>query len=148
TLASLAGLTFTTGDGTADVTMVFTGTVASINAALAGVTFAPTADVNGSAAMPVSSDDLGHTGTGGAPADPDTINATVNAVNDAPVHSVPAAQSTNDDTTLVFSAANGNAISLADLDVNEGTGLVRVTLTATNGALTLSGLGGLSFTVG
>ena len=32
-LSQIAGLTFTTGDGTGDGTMVFTGTIANINAA-------------------------------------------------------------------------------------------------------------------
>src|SRR5205823_80342 len=113
TLSGLAGLSFTAGDGTADATMTFSGTMANIN---------------GAAAVQIVTNDMGNTGSGGSLSDTDTVNVTVNAVNDAPVNSVPAAQSTNEDTTLVFSAANGNAISLADLDVNEGTGLVRVTL--------------------
>ena len=37
TLGGVGGLTFTAGDGTADATMTFTGTVASINAALDGL---------------------------------------------------------------------------------------------------------------
>jgi len=47
---------------------------------------------------------------------------------------------------LTFSAANSNAISIADIDA--GTNAVRVQLTATNGVITLSGISGLSFTVG
>ena len=40
TLASTTGLTFTQGDGTADTSMTFTGTIAAINAALAaGLTY-------------------------------------------------------------------------------------------------------------
>ena len=35
TLAQTTGLTFTTGDGTSDASMVFTGTVANVNSALA-----------------------------------------------------------------------------------------------------------------
>jgi hypothetical protein len=49
TLSQLTGLTFTVGDGTADATMTFTGTMANINAALNGLTYAPTADYNGAA---------------------------------------------------------------------------------------------------
>lgn len=75
-----------------------------------------------------------------------TSTVTVTAVNDAPVNSVPAAQSTNEDTPLVFSSANGNAISIADLDA--GTSPVQVSLTATNGVLTLTGTTGLSFASG
>jgi hypothetical protein len=69
----------------------------------------------------------------------------VNAVNDAP--STPSRRrTTNEDQTLiVFSSGNGNQISVADVDVNEGTGIVRLTLTATHGVLTLSGITGLCF---
>jgi hypothetical protein len=41
TLSGTSGLSFTTGDGTADATVVFTGTAADINTALAAMTFAP-----------------------------------------------------------------------------------------------------------
>ena len=59
---------------------------------------------------------------------------TVNAVNDAPVNTVPLAQSTNEDTALVFSSGNSNQISIGDVDA--GSSSVQVTLTATNGAVT------------
>ena len=49
-------------------------------------------------------------GSGGALSDTDTVAITVNAVNDAPVNTVPAPQTTNEDTGLVFSSGNGNAI--------------------------------------
>ena len=51
TLGQTAGLTLVTGDGTADALMVFSGTPADINAALAGLTFTPTADYHGSATL-------------------------------------------------------------------------------------------------
>ena len=43
-LSGIVGLVFTTGDGTGDATMVFSGTIANINAALEGMTFDPTPD--------------------------------------------------------------------------------------------------------
>ena len=61
---------------------------------------------------------------------------TVNAVNDAPVNTVPPPQSTNEDTALVFTSGNGNAISISDVDAAGSP--VEVTLTATNGTITLS----------
>jgi hypothetical protein len=67
-------------------------------------------------------------------------------VNIAPVNAVPAAQSTNEDTTLVFSSGNSNAISISDADA--GTSTVQVALTATNGIVTLSGTTGLTVTGG
>ena len=40
------------------------------------------------------------------------VTVTVTAVNDAPVNSIPGAQSTNEDTPRVFSVGNGNLISI------------------------------------
>jgi|GEM_PF-2237934 len=85
TLASTGGLTITTGDGTNDPVIVFTGMLASVNAALNGLSFNPTADFTGAASLQIISDDQGNTGTGGALTDTDTINITVNEANDPPV---------------------------------------------------------------
>ena len=146
TLSGTTGLTFSSGDGTADAVMTFTGSVANINAALNGLSFAPTAQYNGAASLQITTNDQGNSGSGGALSDSDTVNITVNAVNDAPLNTVPGPQSTNEDTSLVFNAGNGNLISIADLDA--GAGAVQVTLTATNGAITLSQTTGLTFTAG
>jgi hypothetical protein len=146
TLAGIGGLTFTTGDGTADATMTFTGTVANINAALDGLSFAPNLNFNGAASLQITTDDLANTGSGGALSDTDTVAIGVSAVNDAPVNNVPGPQSVNEDTTLVFSAANGNRISLSDVDA--AAGVIQVSLTAASGTLTLSGTSGLTFLTG
>jgi hypothetical protein len=277
TLSTIAGLSFTTGDGSNDATMVFTGTLGSVNTALNGLSFNPTADFTGSASLQIVSDDQGNTGTGGVLTDTDLVNITVNAandapvvtatagnlsytenapataidpgltvtdvdstnltgatvaitanfasgqdvlgftnqlgitgnynsgtglltltgtttvanyqtalrsvtyqnssdnpstatrtvtftandgtttgsatrgiivsaVNDAPVNTVPGLQGTNLNTPLTFSSGNGNQISVSDVDA--GTNSIQVTLSATDGALTLSGISGLSFTVG
>ena len=58
-------------------------------------------------------------------------------VNDPPENRVPGSQTTSEDTPLVFNAANGNAISIFDQDAHLGTNILSVTLTATNGKLTL-----------
>ena len=86
TLAGIAGLTFTVGDGTADATMTFTGTQAAINAALDGMSFLPPLDYSGPASVTITTGDLGATGAGGPQSDTDTVNITVTvvAVNDAP----------------------------------------------------------------
>ena len=85
TLNGTAGLTFTVGDGTADATMTFTGTVANINTALAGMSFGPTPNFTGAASLQLVTNDQGNTGSGGPLSDTDTVNITVNAVNDAPI---------------------------------------------------------------
>jgi hypothetical protein len=83
-LGPTAGLVFTTGTGANDATMTFTGTMASINSALDGTTFAPLANFNGPASITLTTSDLGLTGTGGAQSDSDTVPIAVIAVNDAP----------------------------------------------------------------
>jgi VCBS repeat-containing protein len=75
-----------------------------------------------------------------------TVSITVNAVNDAPVNTVPGAQSTDEDTALVFSSGNGNRISTSDVDA--GSNAVKVTVGVSHGKLTLSQTTGLSFTSG
>ena len=121
------------GNGTAVVTM--TGSVAEINAAMNGLSFLPTANFNGTATLQIATNDQGNSGTGGPKSDTDQVSITVNAVNDAPVNSVPGTQSTPEDTAKVFSSGNGNLISISDLDA--GTGTVQVTLTGTNGTITV-----------
>ncbi len=75
-----------------------------------------------------------------------TVTITVNPVNNAPVNSVPGGQTTSEDIDLIFSAGNGNLISISDADA--GSNAVQVTLTGTNGVLTLSGTTGLAFSSG
>jgi hypothetical protein len=57
--------------------MTFTGTITNINAALAGLSFAPTAAFTGAASLQINTSDLGSTGTGGTLTDSDTIAITV-----------------------------------------------------------------------
>ena len=73
-----AGLAFSTGDGTGDATMTFSGTAAEINAALAGgLTYTPTPNVNGADTLTMTTDD-------GTAQDVDMVAISVAAVNDAP----------------------------------------------------------------
>ena len=64
-----------------------------------------------------------------------SFSITVEPANDSPVNTVPGPQTTDEDTVLVFSSAGGNSISVGDNDA--GSGLIEVTLTATNGSVTL-----------
>ncbi|MBD9360635.1 DUF4347 domain-containing protein [Methylomonas fluvii] len=68
------------------------------------------------------------------------------SINSTPVNTVPTAQTTNEDTAKVFSSANGNAITIAD--ANAGGSNNQITLTITNGMLTLAGTTGLTFVAG
>ena len=121
----------------ADSSMTFRGPLSSINTALNGLAFLPSLNYTGPALLQVVSNDLGNFATGGALSDTDTVTITVNAVvavNDAPVNSVSGSQSVNEDAPLVFSVANGNAISVSDVDDADngtlGDETVQVVLTA------------------
>src|SRR5206468_7344045 len=109
----ITGLSFSAGDGTADATMTFSGTVAAINAALNGLSYTGSANFNGADALSITTNDNGNTGSGGALSDADSVTINVAAVNSAPVNTVPATQIVNEAIALVFSSANGNAIAIA-----------------------------------
>jgi uncharacterized delta-60 repeat protein len=72
TLAGTAGLTFQVGDGKADGTMTFRGTIAAINAALNGLTYTPDRGFVGSDGLTITTDDLG-SGLGDALFDTDVV---------------------------------------------------------------------------
>jgi hypothetical protein len=136
TLSGTAGLSFSAGDGTDDAIMTFTGTIAAINTALAGMTFTPPAGYSGPATIEIVTNDQGFTGSGGPQSDDDTLNITVQPANQAPVNTVPATQTVNEDGTLVFSAANTNQISTSDVDAASDPG-VQITVAVLQGRLHL-----------
>ena len=138
--ATNAGLTTATGDNTGAITLV--GSVSEINAAINGLVYTPDGDFNGSDVLHITTNDKGNTGAGGPLSDPDTVNITINAVNDAPVNSVPGIQAVDDDQTLTFDAGHGNKISISDVDA--GTDNVQVTLSVdAGGALHVDDVGTL-----
>ena len=94
-----AGVTF---NGTASVTI--TGTAAQINTALAGLAYTGNLDFNGADTLTVATSDATATDT-------DTIAITVNPVNDAPINTVPGAQTVAEDTILPIAG-----VSVADID--------------------------------
>ncbi|MDD5309935.1 MAG: cadherin domain-containing protein, partial [Deltaproteobacteria bacterium] len=145
-LSGVTGLSFTAGDGTDDAAMTFTGTLAAINAALNGMSFTPTANYAGVSGVSVDVSDLGNTGSGGAQTDSRSIAITVNGVNDPPVLTLPDVQTVDEGGSLVLSVDSGNAITVSDVD--EGGGNLTVTLTATDGLLTLASTADLSFSDG
>ncbi len=61
TLGGISGLTFSDGDGIADATMTFQGTIADINTALGTVVYTPDGITTATAVIGFSSDDLGNT---------------------------------------------------------------------------------------
>ncbi len=119
---------------------IASGAIANVNTLLAGVTFTPAANFNGTFTIATSVSD------GVAPALTGSKSFTAIPVNDAPVINAPGAQSTNANTALVFAAGNGNLISMTDVDVAAAT--VHVSMGVSNGTLTLYSLFGISFLVG
>ena len=111
TLGGTTGLTFTLGDGTTDASMTFTGQVGDINAALDGLVYTPEGRYAGAATLRITSSELVDNGSGGLLSDTDVIDIAVtpDATNDAPLNTLPGAQSVDEDATLVLSEANGNA---------------------------------------
>lgn len=90
---------------------------------------------------------------GGAVADDSTatVSVTVAAVNSAPVVTVPGQQTpASENTDVIFSAANGNAITVADADVAEtAPGELLMTLSTTaNSTLTLGSTAGINSVTG
>jgi hypothetical protein len=85
------------------------GAIASVNALLAAVTFAPAADFNGTASVAVAVSD-GQNGPQGA--NPSgTISITVTAVNDAPIATADSLSSVAEDSgqrTISFATLTGN----------------------------------------
>lgn len=141
-LAQITGLTFSTGTGAGDGSMVFEGTLADVNAAVASLTFHPVNGFTGQVELDVTVDDLGNTGTGGTLSATDTILLSIpDDTNTAPVINSPGNQSASEDTDLTISG-----LSLTDID--SGSGDVEVTLSVANGVLTLGAFDGLSFTSG
>ena len=148
TLSTLTGLTFTAGDGAADASMTFTGTLSDINTALATASYAPDANYNGSATVGISVTDLVGgvvaTGTGAATSDSDSVAVTITAVNDPVTSNAPATASGAEDSSIAITG-----LSIADVDATLApSGQYSVTLSSTHGSLTLSTLTGLTFTAG
>ncbi|KTD39842.1 beta strand repeat-containing protein, partial [Legionella quateirensis] len=132
-----AGHTITAIDGTA-ITAGNTVTVANGTVLLNNdgtLNFTPTANYNGSTSFT-------YTVTSGGVTETATVNVTVNPVIDAPTNSVPGAQTTNEDTAQVFSSANGNAISLTDID----SASVATTISVAHGSLTALATAGVTIT--
>jgi CSLREA domain-containing protein len=135
---------------TASGSLVYTVTVQPTNGVLSGTganrTYTPNLNYTGPDTFQFTVTDTGD-GSSAALTSPEaTVSITVSGVNDGPVNTMPGTQSVIENQTLTFSAANSNLISIVDLDA--GANPVQVTLTATNGTITLSSNAGLSFTTG
>jgi Malectin domain len=138
TLGSTTGLTFSSGaNGTSSMTV--TGTLANLNAALSGLTYKPASGYAGSDTLAISLFDS----VDGLSA---STNVALTIINSPPSITAPATATVIVTSTLTFSTANKNAVSIAD--VSAGSAVEPLTLTATNGTLTLGSTTGIAFSSG
>ncbi len=137
TLSTTSGLTVTAGlNGSSSITVV--GAVANLNAALSALTYKPITGYSGSDSLAISLKDS-----------VDSLAASANValtVSNPPAITAPATATVLVTSTLTFSTANENAISIAD--VKAGSAVEPLTLTATDGTLTLGSTTGITFTSG
>ena len=143
TLNGITGLTFLSGDGTADASMQFTGSVAAINTALNGMSFASTANFNGGAGLGFVVSDLGNAGSGGALTANGGLGIIVNSVNDAPA-GIDKTVTTPEDTAYTFVASDFDFTDVNDSPANT---LTAVKIATLPGAGTLTD-NGTAVTVG
>jgi len=132
-ISGISAGTLTQADGT---TVVNDGDYITVAQGQAGLRFTAPLHSYATESFNVQSSEDGSTVAAQSGVATSTISVT--AVNDAAVNSVPGPQTTNEETLLTFSTANGNALSISDLDAFSNT--LQVTLTASDGTLTLGSL--------
>ncbi len=121
----------------------------SVDETTGALTFEVAPNVNGEAVVAITLSDDGGTANGGVDTSAaHTLTITVDPINDAPVNSVPGAQTVDtDNLPLVFSTANGNEISVDDPEDKPhapgGDVTVEVKFSVDFGTLTVTNTGGL-----
>ncbi|AEG93382.1 Ig-like domain-containing protein [Ramlibacter tataouinensis] len=127
TITAVNGQALTAGGAAVSVTN------GSVSLSAGGqLVFTPAANYNGLVAFT-------YTVTSGGTTETATVNVTVTAINDAPVNTVPGAQSTDEDTPLAIAG-----ISVADVD---GAGVnLTTTVSVSNGAVSVANANGASLT--
>ena len=93
------------------------GTLPSINAALNGLRYAPSANYNGSASLTITTNDLGNAGAGGSRTATNTVAITVRPVNDAPVARSDAASFVKNTEVIINALANDSDVDGDSLKV-------------------------------
>ncbi len=147
TLGTFQNISFTTGNGFNSSATTLRGTAQAINTALQGLTYTPASGFSGTDTLTLTANDLGNTGSGGPQTITKTIALAITHSNAGPVHTLPAPQSTDFQTPVVMSIANGNAIQVTDPDIPTN-GLVRVRISVSHGTFTLAQTTGLTLSVG
>ncbi|EKQ69168.1 pre-peptidase C family protein [Leptolyngbyaceae cyanobacterium JSC-12] len=140
-LGRITGITFLEGDGTQDQRLSFRGGQDITNFVLQSLIYRSSNNFRGTDTISVTVSDGGNTGLGGALSDEGVITLNVAPVNDPPVLTVPASVTVREDTSSPIPG-----IIVADLDA--GTSLMRVSLSVTNGTVSLNSTAGITITTG
>jgi VCBS repeat-containing protein len=112
TLATQDGLTGVTGDGTHAVT--FAGTLAEINAALNGLSYAPDGNFNGRDTLTITANDNADAAAGGPLTATKLVPIIVNAVNDPAVLSADVRNLT--ETNAAADISSSGTLTVSDVD--------------------------------
>jgi hypothetical protein len=137
-MGTMSGLTVTAGANNS-ASLTVTGTVTSLNAALNGLTYKATTGYSGSDSLAISIADPGDSLS-------DSTSVALTVIVTPPALTAPATASVAENGSLVFSTANSDLISVAD--VNAGSALEQVTLSSTHGTLKLGSTTGITFISG
>ncbi|HVF55668.1 MAG TPA: Calx-beta domain-containing protein [Pyrinomonadaceae bacterium] len=121
-LNGTAGLTFSNGDGTNDVSMTFTGTAASINNALNGLVFTPTHGSIAPASLTITTSDQGLVGSGGPQSDTDTVPITINPGGTIQFSSATYTLAENGSSIFITVTRTGGSAGVATVDYNVSDG--------------------------
>lgn len=123
-----------TASGSGSSSVSFSGALSDINTELSGLSYTPSVNVNGSDTLSISTTDNGNVG-GGALSDADTVNITINPINDAPVNTVVGSQTVFNDAMLEFGSGDLQVsdVDASTLEVNLSVSLGTVSLTSTSG---------------
>jgi CSLREA domain-containing protein len=136
-LGSQAGLSFSTGDGNADVTMTFQGTTSAINAAINAIAFTPLANFSGTANLTMTVNDLGNSGSGGPLSTTRVIPINVTPVNDLPVLAGTKTASVFEGASVLITAA---MLNLTDIENPNSDLVFTIKAIGAEGELMLSGV--------
>jgi hypothetical protein len=136
TLNTTTGLTFVTGTGTGDATIVATGTVAAVDAALDNFNFTPTTNFTGDARVEITTNDNGATGSGGALSATSNIFTTFTAI----ANTAPTISDIADTTVMEDSVAGPLSFTISDTQTSADN--LNVTVTGGSAITATASLGG------
>jgi hypothetical protein len=139
TFGTTTGLTIN-GNGSGSVSV--SGPLASLNTDLATLVYAPTSGFNGSDRLNLAILDTADQAQGS----PAKVAIVINPLSATPSITAPATASVVENTFLVFSSANKNAITVTD--ASAGSNLEQLTLSVTHGTIKLGSTTGLTFVTG